>query len=515
MTKDVLIVTPGFKNTDPAQTGFQFLEDLSTAYWYSQVLFTALELELFGFMDKGPCTVEELACAVQCPEPELGRLVAAMERLGLVACHDHAVYNSQVAALFLVPGKKDYMGEFFLYRQYLGPRWETLTQKVSGRKKKPVPELSYVQKNDRYVAAMDTLVRQKALEIAGLLRSETITGDLLDIGGGAGSLVRAIHGATKQTGAIVFDIPEVIESARRLYPDDSDWDGIQSVGGDFRTHAFDRTFGLVCMSNFLHAYGHDEAKELFLRAVGLLDKTGLILIHDYFPDRRGGSPQKGALYDINMMLNTFNGACHDAKTLVGWCEEEGLKSVAIKDLETDTAVLLARRTGSLLLPENSLQDAALDLGFEDIIPVNPRDIITVPWAREKCRFGCSLFGKGLQCPPYGIEHEKMRQILDSYTAAFLVKGAPPGKAFHTALLALERKAFLDGYHKALVFGAGPCTVCTECPADGQCRFPNLARPSMEGSGIDVYDTAVKAGLHLTPVQEKGQYITYIGLLLVE
>jgi hypothetical protein len=46
----------GFKKNDPAHKDFQYLEDLSTAYWYSTVLFTAIELELFFHMEKGLCS---------------------------------------------------------------------------------------------------------------------------------------------------------------------------------------------------------------------------------------------------------------------------------------------------------------------------------------------------------------------------------------------------------------------------------------------------------------------------
>jgi len=504
-----------FKDNDPAHTGFQFLEDLSTAYWYSQVLFTALELELFKFMEKGLCSADDLAEALTCAGGELVRLLKAMEGMGLVTSRKENFYNTQVSSLFLVPGKKDYMGNFFLYRQYMSPQWGKLTQKISGKEKKQGHKLSYEDRTFRYLASTDTLVKQKAREIAGLLKSENITGPILDIGGGAGSMIRAIQESTEQSHAFLFDIPEVIEAARKIYPDENDWEGITLIEGDFRIHDFKDKFGLICLSNFLHAYGPDEAKELFLKSISLLDTDGLVLIHDYFPDRKGSAPQKGTLYDLNMMVNTFNGACHDSKTIIQWCRESGLNTFAIKDLATDTAVIIARQKGAIALPQNPLQDFGIELGFDDIIPVLPKDVVTAVWAREKCRFGCQRFGKGLQCPPWGMNHEKTRQLLDSYSKAFLVKGAPPGKNFHKALLSLEKKAFLDGFHKAFVFGAGPCLICPQCPEDDKCKFPHLARPSMEGSGIDVYATASNAGVPLKPVKEKGQYVTYIGLLLVE
>lgn len=508
-------MTFGFKNNDPAQTGFQFLEDISTAYWYSQVLFTALELELFGFIDQGIDTVDGLAKAAACKHAELARLLRATQSIGLIGFHENRFYNTQTAASFLVPGKDTYLGDFFLYRRYMRPNWHHLTARVTGMGREEETKISYEEKNFRYVAAMDALVRQKAVEIAELINRENISGTVLDIGGGAGSLVRMLQQKGRFPKALLFDLPEVIDAAHRLYPEADSWTGIRTVGGDFREHALEGQFDLICLSNFLHAYGAEEARDLFLKSASLLKDNGLVLIHDYFPDRRGAVPQKGALYDLAMMLNTYNGVCHDAETVCVWCREAGFKTIGAKDLSTDTGIIMARRQGKIALEQDVLAGVAANLGLDVIAPLSPADVVTAPWVKEKCRFGCQRFGKSLQCPPRAMDHVKTRQLLDSYEKIYLVRGTPPGKAFHEALLSLEKKAFLMGKHKAFAMGAGPCTICPRCPEEGECLFPHLARPSMEGSGIDVYATAAGAGIEIKPVQKKGQYVTYIGLLLVE
>ena len=505
----------GFKQANPAHLSFQFLEDLSTAYWYSQVLFTGIELNLFKLLEQGIVSVGALSREANCHGPELLRLLRAMEGIGLVTCQKENWYNTQAASLFLVPGKKDYMGEFFLYRKYMRTQWETLTQKICLEPEKPVASPPYEERNRRYVASTDTLVRQKAREIVQLLKPEQIKGPILDIGGGAGSLIRALHTIVPAARATLFDIPEVIEAAHTLYPDKKDWENITPVSGDFRTHKFKENFSLICMSNFLHTYGPEEAKQLLLKACAQLTPNGILILHDYFPDRRGRVPEKGVLYDLAMMLNTFNGVCHDSATITKWLEETQITTIGITDLKTDSSVIMARKNGHFTLKADPWADLAMELGFDAITPILPINVVTAPWVNAKCQFGCKGYGNNLQCPPQGMDHDKTRRLLDAYTTAFLVRGAPPGKQFHDALLDLERKAFLKGFHKAFVFGAGPCPVCPQCPGDGKCRHHDLARPSMEGSGIDVYTTVSNAGWTLSPVQETGQYVTYIGLFLVE
>jgi predicted metal-binding protein len=114
-----------------------------------------------------------------------------------------------------------------------------------------------------------------------------------------------------------------------------------------------------------------------------------------------------------------------------------------------------------------------------------------------------------------MNKKELEEMLKSYKWALLLEDTPPGKAFHEKLLSMEKKAFLAGFHKAFVFGAGPCPVCEKCSKEGTCRYPDKARPSMEGSGIDVYLTAFSAGINLKPVAEKDRYVKYIGLLLLE
>jgi hypothetical protein len=54
-----------FHQSDPVHKNFQFLGDLATAYWYSEVLFAAIELDLFGWIEKEYHRMETLAEAAQ------------------------------------------------------------------------------------------------------------------------------------------------------------------------------------------------------------------------------------------------------------------------------------------------------------------------------------------------------------------------------------------------------------------------------------------------------------------
>ena len=196
---------PPYLNSDPAHREFQYLEDIATGYWYAQVLFAAVELDLFGCIERGCASLSELAREAGCKLPELERLVTVLARLDLIHDTPVGLANSQMARRFLVPGAKHYMGDFICYRRYMQTRWLALTDTVA-RPERPgdpdrlTPDSDYATRNFHYVRAMDRLARLKARDIVAVLDPEAWSGPVLDLGGGAGALCRALAKSKRACG---------------------------------------------------------------------------------------------------------------------------------------------------------------------------------------------------------------------------------------------------------------------------------------------------------------------------
>ncbi|MDA8160004.1 MAG: methyltransferase [Desulfobacteraceae bacterium] len=326
-----------------ATTG-QHLEDLACGYWLSETLFAALRLALFAHLEPGPLPLAGLARRADCQEAPLARLLLALEGLGLVECEAGGWRNAPLASRHLVPDQPEFLGDFLLYRRYLTPSWHDLAPRVAGREL--APELSreddYQTRTYHYVRALDQLARVKAVEIERRLTADAWAGPILDIGGGAGAVSRRLRRPGETV--VLLELPEVLSAARRLYPQPEDWRGIAGEEGDFRDphRPAGRRFGLIIMANFLHTYEPEEARRLTAKAAGLLAPDGLLLIHDYFPDR---TPRQGRLYDLNMLLNTAAGVCHPAQDVSYWLAGLGLTPQTL-DLPSDSGLILARRPPS-------------------------------------------------------------------------------------------------------------------------------------------------------------------------
>ncbi len=160
----------------------------------------------------------------------------------------------------------------------------------------------------------------------------------------------------------------------------------------------------------------------------------------------------------------------------------------------------------------SLQNKAFEFGALDVKLIRVTDITVGDWVRLKCQYGCRGFGRKLTCPPHSPRPEETKKILESYDSALLLR-IGPSRNGHETVVKLEREAFLSGFYRAFGLGEGPCPFCKECNLH-ECIHPDLARPSMEACGIDVYATARKAGFELNVVKTREEEPNFFSLLLV-
>jgi len=172
-------------------------------------------------------------------------------------------------------------------------------------------------------------------------------------------------------------------------------------------------------------------------------------------------------------------------------------------------------------------DRAMEGGATHAKTIHPSSIVTAAWVRWKCQFGCPMYGKGYCCPPDSPTPEQTRVMIDNYTRAILfhfeiIKKPDQSRrkllqGYYDMLITLEGEMFKDGYYKAFVLLAGRCNLCEECGKlkGTPCNFGDRARPSMEASGIDVYQTARNNGFFIKPLRDKTEPWNFYCLMLVD
>ena len=166
-------------------------------------------------------------------------------------------------------------------------------------------------------------------------------------------------------------------------------------------------------------------------------------------------------------------------------------------------------------------ESALRLGADSARWIETAQVVTASWVRLKCQYGCGAYGTNLACPPYSPSPAYTRRMLGQYVNGLLVTFPVPSedeeynvrRQMKRVIADLERELFLDGYYGAFGMSAGPCNLCDTCDVTQPCRFPRLARPSMEACGIDVFATLRNLGVNVSVATSSREPCTFCGLIL--
>lgn len=329
---------------DPQELSAQYLEDLATGYWFSEALFTAVEMEIFSQLEPEGKTLSELVDRKGLNPEALKRFLSALCALGLLFQSGETYFNSQIARRFLVKGRKEYQGNSILWRKYLWENWQSLASCLKkGTRVKFSPEEEDPEDMNRrfrrYSRAMDCIARNKAGEILKFFTNSPLSGNILDVGSGTGSISVAFLDQFPDIQATLLDLPQVLDFARELHE--------KEYGNriNYRPTNIlqpwpvpENGFDLVILSNIVHAYAKEEIAQLLERAVACLKTDGILLIHDFFFEHYS---EKAALFDLNMLVNTYNGQVFSARWVREELKKQRMTVTDLLPLESDTALLIA------------------------------------------------------------------------------------------------------------------------------------------------------------------------------
>lgn len=341
-----------YLNHDPQENGPQYLEDLATGYWFSEALFTAVELGIFTMLEPGGKTTEEISKVLDLKQEGLTRFLQALCALGLLGRHGESYFNTKIASKFLVKDTEDYQGDSILWRKNLIPNWQSLGSclgkggRVNFAQRDEEPE-GFIRRMRKYSRAMDAVARTKVKELLPFFVDVPLSGELLDVGSGSGAISAGFIKHFPKLRATLMDLPEVLDYVRELLQAKGYQDRFNYCPANILEPwpVQKERFDVIILSNIVHAYSETEISELLDRAAACLKKDGFLLIHDFFFEHY---PEKAALFDLNMFVNTFNGKVYSAKWLKEQLTLRKLFITELLPLASDTALMIAGKSpGSL------------------------------------------------------------------------------------------------------------------------------------------------------------------------
>ena len=163
---------------------------------------------------------------------------------------------------------------------------------------------------------------------------------------------------------------------------------------------------------------------------------------------------------------------------------------------------------------NLLIKYALQIGATEAVDISINDIVIDEGLAEKCREPkCENYGLSKSCPPYVLKPAKFEQELKKFKRGFFIRIEIPKdvlfssenkeifRFLHETVANIENYAKYIGFYNAKGFAGGSCkqlfcynyATCAVISDKSKCRFPQSARESMSGLGIDVSRILRKLG----------------------
>lgn len=152
-----------------------------------------------------------------------------------------------------------------------------------------------------------------------------------------------------------------------------------------------------------------------------------------------------------------------------------------------------------------LAQKLIDLGASDAKVIPAESIVVEDRFAEMCASPqCPSYGLAPSCPPHVMKPAEFRELLAQYEHALVFKIDAPtavlmsdgrsdvAKLIHEMCSTVERLAKENGYTNSKGLAAGSCKrifcpdheECVALYGDGECLFPETARPSISGLGVN-------------------------------
>jgi len=177
------------------------------------------------------------------------------------------------------------------------------------------------------------------------------------------------------------------------------------------------------------------------------------------------------------------------------------------------------------MDHQELIDIALDAGATKATVIQVKDIVLSAAFRDICaKNNCGMYGRCWMCPPdigdieplmaqvRSYRHGLLYQTISNIEDSFDIEGMQEAGKNHVWLSQRIEAFMMPMLEKHLHLTCGGCRLCERCAKlDGlPCRKPEQALSSMEGYGIDVYNTCKPTELKYINGQNT---VTYFGIVL--
>ena len=324
------------------------LLDLATGYQKSKTLFALVEFALPTLLAQKPLSLAEIAPLLQVHPIAADRFLNACVALNLLERIDGAFRNTWLSERFLVKGRPAYLGDQFTnYDRTSYPLWTDLTRKIRewqpGENDDETP-----QEADQGETSMSAQHNLSLLVGHALGESYDFSSyrKMLDLGGGTGGMSLGICGLHDELRSTIFDLPNIVEVARKLVRESGLTSRIEAQAGNFKEDELPTGFDVALLANLLSVASEETNRHLLQKIYERLPDGGACIISGWILDNN----RTGPLIPVLFCLEDINWQAPDversAATYEAWLREAGFVEIEREMYCPPTSMIVGRKRES-------------------------------------------------------------------------------------------------------------------------------------------------------------------------
>ena len=313
---------------------------IGLGFWASKTLLSAIELELFTELGKGPKDLSAIQGRLGLHPRGARDFLDTLVALGFLTRQDGVYSNAPETDFFLDKNKRSYIGGMLeMANDRLYPFWGSLTEALrSGLPQNEAKDGAAIFEKlyadparlKGFLKAMTGISRGANMAIARLAPWGDYT-TFVDIGCAQGDLAVQIAAANTHLTGLGFDLPEVGPIFEEYVEAQGLQERLSFVSGSFFTDDLPAA-DVVTMGHILHDWDLETKRMLIGKAYKALPAGGALVIYEALIDDDRSQNAFGLLMSLNMLIETPGGFDYTGADCQGWLKDAGFSQTSQQHL---------------------------------------------------------------------------------------------------------------------------------------------------------------------------------------
>jgi ubiquinone/menaquinone biosynthesis C-methylase UbiE len=319
---------------------------LQMAWGYAAplILQAAINNKVFDTLDSGAKSLEEVHAATGASTRGLSAIMDTLCGFGFLDKDQQGRYSlTPESSAFLVSTKPSFMGGLIAHTSEILPKWLQLDEVV--RTGNAAVAVNAEEEGSRFFEKLVPKIFNMSYAPAQGLAQHLKLGkaNVLDLAAGSGVWGIALAQSSPEVRVSAVDWPNILEITKQTAKKFGVEERFSYIPGDLLSVNFGNGYNVATLGHILHSEGVERGRELLKRTFAALSQGGTIAIAEFLvnPDRKG--PLNGLIFNVNMLVNTANGATYSFEEISEWLRDVGFTKARLLEGPGPSPLILATK----------------------------------------------------------------------------------------------------------------------------------------------------------------------------